>query len=117
MTKKAKDHDRDLAMRKDLGEPEADADGDIAMEDADADTEEAFGSKTIVLHLGSLNLRIGFASDALPKTMPMCIAHKGRENEAEANGGEPSPKRLKLDDGQPMEPEKAFGPDVSDGFR
>lgn len=116
MAKSAKDRDRALAMEKqnDLGvpEPEAEADGDTNMEDAaeEAPTEAA-GSKVIVMHLGSQNLRIGLASGALPKTLPMVIARKAKSNESEERE-EPKPKRLKLDDGSPMEPEKMFGPEV-----
>ena len=125
MTKAAKDRDRSLAMAKNelpLPEPdqEPEANGDTTMADADAGEEEEaplVGSKIVVMHLGSQNLRIGFASDALPKTVPMVIARKAKENEAEENGGEPKPKRLKLDDGQLLEPEKMFGPDVSDHLR
>lgn len=116
MAKSAKDRDRALAMAKTelpLPEPEPEANGDTAMEDANGEsTQELVGSKTIVMHVGSQNLRIGLASDALPKTTPMVIARKSHENEAEEDGGEPRPKRLKLDDGQLMEPEKMFGPEV-----
>lgn len=120
MAKSAKDRDRALAMEKqnDLGmpEPEAEVDGDTNMEDAaeEAPTEAA-GSKVIVIHLGSQNLRIGLASGALPKTLPMVIARKATTNESEERD-EPKPKRLKLDDGSPMEPEKMFGPEVRDAL-
>ncbi|KAI0380958.1 actin-related protein, ARP8 class [Hypomontagnella monticulosa] len=40
-------------------------------------------SKVIVIHPGSQNLRIGFASDALPKTIPMTIATKFPQTESE----------------------------------
>ncbi|PGG99620.1 hypothetical protein AJ79_08480 [Helicocarpus griseus UAMH5409] len=120
MTKSAKDRDRALAMSKTelpLPEPEAEADGDTAMEDANGESaQEAAGSKIVVVHVGSQNLRIGLASDALPKTTPMVIARKSKENEAEEDGGEPRPKRLKLDDGQPMEPEKMFGPEFASQY-
>lgn len=116
MAKNAKDRDRSLAMAKaelPLPEPEPDADGDTTMENANGESaQELAGSKTIVMHVGSQNLRIGLASDALPKTTPMVLARKSHENEAEENGGEPKPKRLKLDDGQLMDPEKMFGPEV-----
>jgi actin-related protein 8 len=117
MTKNAKDRDRALAMAKanDLGIPEADTemDGDATMEDAEE--EEAIGSKVVVIHVGSQNLRIGLSSDALPKTIPMVIARKSATSEAEDHE-EPSPKRLKLDDGTEMEPEKKFGPEVGEVF-
>ena len=114
MAKTAKDRDRALAMAKanDLGIPEADADdGDTNMEDAEEATAEAIGSKVIVIHVGSQNLRIGLASDALPKTVPMVIARKSTTSESE-DREEPCPKRLKTDDGSELEPEKMFGSEV-----
>lgn len=116
MAKTAKDRDRALAIGKtaDLGVPEADTevDGDANMEEAERAVEEAVGSKVIVIHVGSQNLRIGLASDALPKTVPMVLARKSRTNESEDHE-EPKPKRMKLDDGSLMEPEKMLGPEVS----
>lgn len=115
MTKNAKDRDRALAMAKanDLGLPEAEADvdGDANMEDEEESNAETVGSKVIVIHVGSQNLRIGLSSDALPKTVPMVIARKAATSESE-DRDEPYPKRLKLDDGSEMEPEKMFGPEV-----
>ncbi|KAL4964155.1 putative chromatin remodeling complex subunit (Arp8) [Aspergillus stella-maris] len=119
MTKKAKDHDRALAMAKttDLGmaEAEAEMDGDANMEDAEEAATEALGSKVVVIHIGSQNLRIGLSSDALPKTIPMVIARKSPTNESE-DQEEPCPKRLKLDDGTELEPEKKFGTDFSSQY-
>ena len=118
MAKNAKDRDRALAMSKTnelpLPEPEAEADGDTEMKDANGEPipEAAVGSKVIVMHLGSQNLRIGLASDALPKTVPMVIARKSKKSESEEDGVEPRPKRLKYNDGELMEPEKMFGPEV-----
>ncbi|KAL2753368.1 hypothetical protein ACRALDRAFT_1052031 [Sodiomyces alcalophilus JCM 7366] len=40
-------------------------------------------SKIIVIHPGSQNLRIGFASDALPKTIPMALATQFPQTESE----------------------------------
>ncbi|KAL4871820.1 hypothetical protein BDV12DRAFT_183400 [Aspergillus spectabilis] len=118
MAKNAKDRDRALAMAKtnDLGVTEADAemDGDTNMEDAEEATEAA-GSKVVVIHVGSQNLRIGLSSDALPKTLPMVIARKSATSEYE-DQEEPLPKRLKLDDGSEMEPEKKFGPEFSSKY-
>lgn len=112
MAKMAKDRDRALAMSK-SNDPEADAemDGDANMEDAEESPTEALGSKTIVIHLGSQNMRIGLASHALPKTVPMVIARKSATSECE-DREEPNPKRLKLDDGSVMEPEKILGQEV-----
>lgn len=57
--------------------------------------EETLGSKVIVIHPGSQNLRIGLASDALPKTIPMVIARRGDKAEFEIEP--PYPKRQKVD--------------------
>lgn len=70
---------------------------------------ENYGSKTIVIHVGSQNLRLGLASDALPKTVPMVIAKKAKQTEAESS--EPRPKRLKIDPEAPSE--EWFGDEVS----
>lgn len=118
MAKAAKERDRALAMSKTnelpLPEIEVSADGDTTMAETKEDEPEAvLGSKTVVMHVGSQNLRIGLASDALPKTVPMVIARQAEENESEQDGGEPRPKRLKLDNGELMEPEKMFGPEVN----
>lgn len=118
MAKAAKERDRALAMSKTnelpLPELEVSENGDTTMAENNEDEPEAVvGSKTVVMHVGSQNLRIGLASDALPKTVPMVIARKADENESEQDGGEPKPKRLKLDNGELMEPEKMFGPEVN----
>jgi actin-related protein 8 len=84
-------------------EPDADLDDDAAMDDMDGDN---FGSKTIVIHIGSQNMRIGLATDALPKTVPMVIAKK--DQRAEAEDSEPKPKRIKVD----VPSEEWFGDDV-----
>lgn len=83
-----------------------DLDEDVPMDDIGS---ENYGSKTIVIHVGSQNLRIGFATDALPKTVPMVIARKSERSEAE--DAEPVPKRLKLTDDAPEE--EWFGEEVS----
>lgn len=111
MAKKAKDNEREQAMKNETAEGEAEADGDANMEDAEETPAEVIGSKVIVIHMGSQNLRIGLASDALPKTLPMVIARKSATSEAE-DYAEPKPKRFKHDDGSEMEPEKEFGPEV-----
>ncbi|KAL2217970.1 hypothetical protein M432DRAFT_408926 [Thermoascus aurantiacus ATCC 26904] len=113
MAKTAKDRDRALAMGKtnELGEPDTEIDGE---EEAEETPTEALGSKVIVIHVGSQNLRIGLASDALPKTVPMVIARKSTGSESEEE--EPKPKRLKLDDGSLMEPEKMFGPEFASQY-
>ena len=110
MVKQAKDRDRALAQGKVVG-----PDGDIEM-DEDQDEEEdevSSGARCIVVHLGSQNLRVGLANDALPRTLPMVIARRAELSESEEDDGEPAPKRIKLDNGhEPYEPEKKFG----DGF-
>jgi actin-related protein 8 len=102
--------DRDRARAQDgqegpYPEAEPDVDEDVPMDDAG---NENFGSKTIIIHVGSQNLRIGFATDALPKTVPMVVARKAARSEAEDS--EPCPKRLKLDDDTPSE--EWFGEEV-----
>ncbi|KAJ5907620.1 hypothetical protein N7495_000302 [Penicillium taxi] len=122
MTKKAKDKDRALAMANsnEAAEGEAEVEGedeDVNMDDAEEETPaETAGSKVIVVHVGSQNLRIGLASDALPKTVPMVIARKSTTSESE-DQEEPKPKRVKRDDGTTEdEPEKMFGEEWSSQF-
>ena len=107
MVKQAKDRDRALAQGKVVG-----PDGDIEM-DEDGEEEEdevSSGAKCIVVHLGSQNLRVGLANDALPRTVPTVIARRAELSESEEGDGEPAPKRVKLDNGlEPNEPEKKFG--------
>lgn len=86
-------------------EPDQDLDDDVTMGDVGSDN---YGSKTIIIHIGSQNLRLGLATDALPKTVPMVIAKKSER--AEAEDSEPRPKRIKLDDG--AAPEEWFGDEV-----
>lgn len=118
MTKSAKDRDRARAMDKSNeevdaeAEAEADADANEDDEEEEETTTEAAGSKVIVIHVGSQNLRIGLSSDALPKTMPMVIARKSSTNESD-DREEPKPKRFKRDDGTEEDPERVFGPEVS----
>lgn len=116
MTKSAKDRDRALALGK-QEQADTEGDGDAVMEDAEDTAMETAGSKVIVFHVGSQNFRIGLASDALPKTVPMVIARKSTKNESE-DGVEPRPKRIKLnededeDEEEEVQPEKQFGPEV-----
>ncbi|KAI5290878.1 actin-like protein arp8 [Ascosphaera acerosa] len=99
MLRKARERERAQAMKNEvpLPDPTPDPDGDTTMlgaADGEAAGEpEVKGAKTVVMHLGSQNFRIGFASDALPKSMPMVIAHRASENEAEAHAGEARPRR------------------------
>lgn len=78
----AKDRDRALArnghVEVPLPVPE------IQQEDGAPTANDGLdSSKVIVIHPGSQNLRIGFASDALPKTIPMAIATKFPQTESE----------------------------------
>ncbi|USW55012.1 Putative Actin family, ATPase, nucleotide binding domain-containing protein [Septoria linicola] len=75
-----------------------DLDNDVGLVD---ELGENYGSKTVVIHVGSQNMRIGLATDALPKTVPMVIARKAPSTES--NDSEPVPKRIKLDDDTPSE--------------
>ena len=119
MTAKARDRDRELAQANPNEAPpsgaDLDMDEDAGMEDAGEPLtgQDALGSKVIVIHPGSQNLRIGLASDALPKTVPMVIARKWTMSESEEDGGEPNPKRRRTDEGSPMEPEDLFGEEAS----
>ncbi|KAK0258283.1 hypothetical protein B0A54_00132 [Friedmanniomyces endolithicus] len=81
-----------------FAEADPDLDDDVVMDDVLGDN---YGSKTIVIHVGSQNMRIGLATDALPKTIPMVIAKKADRSEAE--DGEPRPKRIRLDASLPSE--------------
>ncbi|KAF8461901.1 hypothetical protein BDZ91DRAFT_367047 [Kalaharituber pfeilii] len=84
----------------------------------DEKEEEALGSKVIVIHPGSQNLRIGLASDALPKSIPNVIARRSERAEFELES--PHPKRLKVDqsgeDGEEdnEEDEDLFGKEFTD---
>ncbi|EAQ89223.1 hypothetical protein CHGG_05842 [Chaetomium globosum CBS 148.51] len=77
--------DRDRAMNT------ANANGEVPLPVDDLQGEEGPApsstfmdpSKIIVIHPGSQNLRIGFASDALPKTVPMTLATKYPQTESE----------------------------------
>ncbi|KIX02651.1 uncharacterized protein Z518_08593 [Rhinocladiella mackenziei CBS 650.93] len=114
MIKQAKDRDRALAQGRSIG-----PDGDIEMEEGEeeAEDEASSGARTIVIHIGSQNLRVGLANDALPKTVPMVIARRAPMSESEEGDGEPAPKRAKLDNGEyPPEPEKRFGEDFAKKF-
>jgi actin-related protein 8 len=119
MVKDAKDRDRALAQGRPMG-PDVDVDMDDDHDDGDeVDEDEASsGTKCVVLHLGSQNLRIGLASDALPKTVPMVIARRLPAIQAAGEeDGEPAPKRVKLESGLvPNEPEKRFGDEFAKKF-
>ncbi|KAI8963974.1 actin-like ATPase domain-containing protein [Daldinia sp. FL1419] len=82
LVQSAKDRDRALARNGHAEVPLPVP--DIQPEDAAPAVSEGLDpSKVIVIHPGSQNLRIGFASDALPKTIPMAIATKFPQTESE----------------------------------
>ncbi|KAI9843503.1 MAG: actin-like protein arp8 [Thelocarpon superellum] len=122
MTKAARDRDRALAQssRNELALP----DRDVEMKDAAGeengenaeDSQEALGSKVIVIHPGSQNLRIGLANTALPKTTPMVVARRWSHNESEEAAVPPKPKRVKVDEEDPEEPEQMFGNEFAEKF-
>lgn len=90
-----------------------DAAANVAAEEQE---EATLGSKVIVIHPGSQNLRIGLANDALPKSLPNVIAR--RADKAEYEEEERSPKRMKVvdDDGDEVESDDAmFGEEVCAG--
>lgn len=119
MTASAKDRDRALAQAKpnDLPPPdiEMDIDDDAGLDEMGVGSgdQDASDTKIIVIHPGSQNLRVGLASDPLPKSVPMVIARKWEYSESEEDGTEPKPKRIRLEDGSTPEPEKMFGQEVN----
>lgn len=98
-------------MEMDMDDVTMAEDGGQANNEADANNF----SKIIVVHPGSQNLRIGFASDALPKTIPMVVARISSQNETEAAESNPRPPREMAEDGTLVEPKEAFGERVSIG--
>ena len=119
MATSAKDKDRALAQSKSnelpLADVELDMDDEVGMDELGGSSggPDASGTKIIVIHPGSQNIRIGLASDALPKTVPMVIARRWKNNESEEGDGEPTPKRMKSDRGSTPEPDLLFGQEVS----
>lgn len=82
LVQSAKDRDRALARNghAEVPLPLADAQPEDGASNA---VDGMDPSKIIVIHPGSQNLRIGFASDALPKTIPMVLATKFPQTESE----------------------------------
>jgi actin-related protein 8 len=83
----AKDRDRERALNPKgevpLGLPEED-EYEAQAEDGSVPGKNASDpSRIIIIHPGSQNLRIGFASDALPKTIPMTLATRFPQTESE----------------------------------
>ncbi|KAN0115165.1 actin-like ATPase domain containing protein [Hyaloscypha variabilis] len=110
MIKSAKDKDRALARTGDTDVPLA-TNGDGEVEDEEAGVNDGIdASKMIIIHPGSQNLRIGFANNALPKSIPMTIACPWPLTESEEY--EARPKRQKLD----TSPDQQFGEEFSKKF-
>lgn len=76
----ARDRDRALNLNGDIPLPVDDLQGD---DGPPPQTTYLDPTKIIVIHPGSQNLRIGFASDALPKTIPMVLATPYTQTESE----------------------------------
>ncbi|KAK4661925.1 Actin-like protein arp8 [Podospora pseudopauciseta] len=74
--------DRDRALNNTNGDVTLPVD-DLQGEDGGPSSSYMDPSKIIVIHPGSQNLRLGFASDALPKTIPMVLATKYPQTESE----------------------------------
>ncbi|RFU33520.1 hypothetical protein B7463_g2794, partial [Scytalidium lignicola] len=110
MIRTAKDKDRALARTGNTDVP-LPIDGEL--EDEETGPGDEFDtSKIIVIHPGSQNLRIGLASDALPKTIPMSLALKYPVTESQQY--EPLPKRQKTGDN--VSPEEEFGEEFAKKF-
>ncbi|TVY36203.1 putative actin-related protein, partial [Lachnellula subtilissima] len=109
MIRNAKDRDRALARTGETDVPIiTNAEGDL--EDEDEVNDGLDPSKIICIHIGSQNLRIGFANDALPKTVPMAIAITAKFTESEST--KPIPIREDADES----PEEQFGEEFSKKF-
>ena len=117
MAKVARDKDRALANGAIPGD-EMDIDESNMVDDAGgaADDPSTTGAKTVIIHPGSQNLRIGFGSDVLPKTIPMCIARKADTNESEVPGKVARPKRRITSDDEPSEVTQRFGKGFTKDF-
>ena len=77
LVQNAKDRDRAL-NRDEVPAEQQGADFPLNMPSEGTDI-----SKVIVIHPGSQFLRIGFSTDVLPKTVPMCLATKYQRTESE----------------------------------
>ncbi|KAG8529983.1 uncharacterized protein KY384_005465 [Bacidia gigantensis] len=119
MIRMAKEKDRSLFRGADSEIPDQDVDMDDEgiEEGPEALTgQEAVGSKVIVVHPGSQNLRIGLASDALPKSIPMVIARRWKSTETEEDSDKRCPKRRRLNSDEEPRPEHLFGEDFSSQY-
>lgn len=118
----AQHRDKDRARAQGANDSMLDADATMDLDDEAAEDEAVAatgdqdffpGTDVIVIHPGSQNLRIGFASDALPKTIPMVIARKWECNEWEEKPRVEIPKRIQAKDGSEVPPRQIFGDEVS----
>lgn len=84
LVQNARDRDR-LLSKPANGELPLPIPADLAADEDGAATPSAVidPARIIVVHPGSQNLRVGFASDALPKTIPATLATKYSQTEAE----------------------------------
>lgn len=101
---------RDADRRRNTNVDEEDEDDDPHNDGIDA-------SRIIVIHPGSQNIRFGFASDALPKTMPMITALPYPVTESSVN--QPLPRRVQKKSGAEQKkekPEEIFGEDFAKQF-
>ena len=118
----AQHRDKDRTRAQGGNDSMLDADATLDLDDEGVEDEVAAatgdqdffpGNDVIVIHPGSQNLRIGFASDALPKTVPMVIARKWKCNEWEEGTRDEIPKRIKAKDGSEVPPRQMFGDEAS----
>ncbi|RPA77755.1 actin-like ATPase domain-containing protein [Ascobolus immersus RN42] len=91
---------------------ERDSDDDS---DSSEKETEVLGEKVIVIHPGSQNLRVGLASDALPKSIPNVIARLSERAEFEEY--EPAPKRVKDTEAEIGDVEPFFGEEFERAFK
>jgi actin-related protein 8 len=94
-TEYLKRDDQIMVLREQAASDPAAAQVSDEVEDQEEEVTR-YGSKIIVIHPGSQNLRIGFASDALPKSIPNVIARKAQHAEFEVE--ERCPKRVRLEE-------------------
>lgn len=115
-----------MEEKREEEEPQVDADGDLELLDADQAADDFAqrqkkkpGQKCIVIHPGSQNLRIGRASDALPKSIPNVIARQSEKSESELHPAAPKRNMLQLDDEEEPEVdwEHPFGADFEEELR
>lgn len=114
--------DRDRALQQGTETAQYVEEGDETMNGEDGTNipdgmDSLLGSNVVIIQPGSQNLRIGIASDVLPKTVPMVVARKQRPSnaggeavqpgEAREASSEPKPKRRRLGDGEPYQPDES----------